>query len=484
MGVTPGTPGMRAAAAAVAALVVALLAPSAVRAVSRPLYGGRVALAAPDGPGALDPAEARDPRAIALASALHGGLFRYGSDDVAGPYLVEETPDPGAGGVLRCRLRRPLPFHDGRAVDAADVRWSLERLGRARGPLSWLPAVLAVRVVDRRSFDLVPAPGLSRDEAVALLSLPQAAILPRGGDGRIGVGPFRVDDATQGEVRLVAWEEAPDGRPFLDGLRFVRVGGGASEAEAFHYGQLDVSFTDAPRLRDRPRLDGPPVETLLAVFSSAWSGAGSEDERRGLAALLAPDRRELKRHFDWPASPATTWQPDGGPPSVPPEGRPDDWSGEPVTVVHRESEPGLDDVAAALRDLLSVHGMAQASAAPDRDLPPLCRGRACLRHDLLVVTLPWPTVRGGAALAWAAAWLGLEKEALPRGPRTGMARSNLAWLRFAGGGWALPLLHFRRAVRHVSGLSGVRFAPWGGLVLEDAWFSGSTARSAPKGERR
>jgi MarR-like DNA-binding transcriptional regulator SgrR of sgrS sRNA len=469
--------------AALLLLLAVLTAPSGVRAVSRPLYGGTLALARPAGALALDPAEARDPWQLALVHALHAGLYRHDVRGVPQPHLVEGPPEVLPDGSLRFRLRRPLTFHDGRPVAAADVRGSLLRRS---GPLAWLSGLVRVHVVDGRTFDVVPR-GLPFDELVALLALPQAAILPRGGDGRVGVGPFRLargalpGAGTDGPLVLVAWDEAPGGRPFLDGLRFVPAAPGPDEAEAFHYGQLDLSLTDAPRLSDRPRLDGPVAETLVATFSATWAAGSAQDERRGLLARLAPGRGELVRHCDLPAAPARRWGPSGGPPAVPAQGRPGDWRGEPMIVAWRADDPALGDLAAALRDLLASEGLAQAVAAPARELPPLCRGRACVRHDLHLTTVPWPGTGGVGALAWAAAWLGLE-DALPT-DRLARAAADpaAAWQQFADGARAIPLLHVRRVLRHAPGLVGLRFAPWGGLVLEDVWQRAAAADAGRRG---
>ena len=139
-----------------------------------------------------------------------------------------------------------------------------------------------------------------------------------------------------------------------------------------------------------------------------------------------------------------------------------------MTLAYRDQDPMLAGVAGALRDLLAAHDIAQAVAVPARDLPPRCSRRCEESFDLHATTILWSPGEGAPALASALAWLG-DGASARAFARAGLADEARAWTRFSSAARVIPLLHSRRAVRHDPALIALRFAPWGGLVVEDAW---------------
>lgn len=461
-------PGLLAAAI----LGLSLGLPGSARTAGRPDYGGVVTVAVPEVARAPDPATARDVRERMVVGLIHAGLLRYDAFGRIRPVLLVSRPERRDGGrVLDCELHRAATFHDGRPVTSRDVQWSIERLAHVRpvSPLAALAAVVKVRIRDRRGFALELVEGVTPDEVEALLAMPQAAIVPRGSRGHVGAGPFRPRAGGGPPTSCEAWLSAVEGRPFLDEVRFVGVAPGQPEAEAFHYGQLDVSFTDERRLSDRPAVDGPVVETLVVDFARRWQGDEHRAERAAMAALV--DGAALSPHFDLPSKPPRRFLPDRGPrpafealAGVPPGGA--------LTLVYRADAPETRDVAAALRDVLTRRGPAQALARSAADVPPSCGRRCPSDYDLLVTSIAWPPAGERLTASWAALWLGDDAGATVAGLPRLLARPGAAERALRAEVRFVPLLHFHRHVRHAVRLEGLRFDATGTLVLADAWWQG------------
>jgi peptide/nickel transport system substrate-binding protein len=189
--------------------------------------GGTVVVAWPDGPNSLDPALGYNPTAWdALTQLLNSPLYQF--DHQTGgpaPLAAAAMPDiTDAGTTLTIKLRPGVKFHNGRAVTAADWKWSWERLLNpklASWAVSYLASIVGasqmaagkakhltgVEVVDAQTLRIhLTQPDFTVLNALSnpyMAAVPQEEIGARGSrfaTTPVGTGPFMVasyDDSQQ-----------------------------------------------------------------------------------------------------------------------------------------------------------------------------------------------------------------------------------------------------------------------------------------------
>lgn len=226
-----------------------------------PVQGGSVTMATYSEAASLDPA-------VSLGAGTAGGteldaifdvLMRYDQEtQTFEPQLAEslETEDDGQTWTLT--LPEGVQFTDGTAFDSAAVVASLERYVDKRGRRASLvqEMVASMDAPDARTvvFSLtkpwVDFPWLLADTPGNIVSPTAAQQL---GDEfarqPVGAGPFVLKRFAPGEeIRLEANEGYWDGRPYLDELRFVTLGGAQANLEGFNVGQVQVAFLRDPEV--------------------------------------------------------------------------------------------------------------------------------------------------------------------------------------------------------------------------------------------
>jgi YVTN family beta-propeller protein len=223
----------------------------AVQASGAAHRGGTLRLVIPKGEiDSLEPAVAYGPSAWQILSVVYDGLVgfkRVGGIDgnTIVPDLASASPAPTDGGkTYTFRLRSGIRFSDGRKLTASAVRYSFERLFRAKPaqPDYYAGIVGAPACIQhpKRPCDL--SQGIVTDDANGIvtirlrapdteflykLALPFASIVPRGTPARgglpvLGTGPYRIAEYTANRhIRLVrnrffhVWSKAaqPAGEP-------------------------------------------------------------------------------------------------------------------------------------------------------------------------------------------------------------------------------------------------------------------------------
>jgi peptide/nickel transport system substrate-binding protein len=148
------------------------------------------------------------------------GLTRFGSDGAVNPGLAESWVISEDGMTYTFKLRSGVMFHDGTAMDAEDVKFSLDRARaedstNAQKPL--FAAILEVTVVDATTVQV----DLSAPTGAFLFNMAwgdAVIVAPESADtlatNPIGTGPFKFAEWVQGDrVELVAnpdyWGRAP-----------------------------------------------------------------------------------------------------------------------------------------------------------------------------------------------------------------------------------------------------------------------------------
>jgi len=216
------------------ALCLALLAPAAAQTL-------RVGTNGQD-PGSLDPHRASATQDKGTAAWMFDGLLRFppGSADPAAiePDLAESFTRSADGLSLNFRLREGLRFHDGSAVTAEAIAWSLRRAADpARSSFAAdYRAMAEITVLDARSLTVrmrEPVPGL-----LGLFANYHGGMIMA--ESGAGTGAFRMENASPGRVRLVANPGYFRGPPALAGIDVRFINSDQTRELAFTAGELDL----------------------------------------------------------------------------------------------------------------------------------------------------------------------------------------------------------------------------------------------------
>jgi peptide/nickel transport system substrate-binding protein len=318
-------------AGALAAGALAACAPRAAPPPGRPLAIGLEAE-----PIGLDPHRRNDFHTSAVLANVYEGLTAFDAQLRVGPALAASWENPNDTTWL-FRLRPGVRFHDGRALTAADVVFSLHRAAGLPGneTAGYLVSVSRVRAVDPRTVEIatqLPA-------ATLLQKLAFVSIVPRGSPAEIrrpvGTGPYRLVSWTPGRViELRAFDGHWRGAPAEKAVRLLPIADDAERVRRLAAGDLDVAAgltpegaaraAAAPGCRevvrdgllvwhlemrvDRPPFADPRVRQAvdLAVDRAALvarlllgrgraSGQMVTQNDVGFAPDLLPPRRDLQR---------------------------------------------------------------------------------------------------------------------------------------------------------------------------------------------
>jgi ABC-type transport system substrate-binding protein len=235
------------------------------------------------------------------------------------PFLAARIDAADQGRRFRFRLREDVRFHDGRPLNARDVRWSFMRMLKNRANENrWLlaPIVGARQLLEDEQGEL---PGLriesdhelsiELEKAVsvfpALLAHPSAAIVPEGADafdgnwssGVVGTGPFRVTHFAPGarlelEANPGYWRS---GLPRSQRLVFSFGWSPTEMAAALRAGELSLvtqlPLAEVEELRRDPRLQAqhheiPTLSTYYLVLNAHQGPLADEALRHELLASL------------------------------------------------------------------------------------------------------------------------------------------------------------------------------------------------------
>ncbi|HEX6996823.1 MAG TPA: ABC transporter substrate-binding protein [Gammaproteobacteria bacterium] len=213
-----------------------------------------------DWPTGLDPAASTTSLAnLSIMNAIFGGLFQLMADDDGGNarlvgVLAESYEVRDDGRTIVIRLRPEARFSDGTPLDAAALRFNVERNLAAPcvcAPTAWPWADEPVTTLDEHTVAL----HFERPYPAAVTTFPTSTInwpvsptaLRRLGEEQfkitpVGAGPFRVV-SNQPSTRLVLernphyWQE---GRPYLARLVFQSIGSEQAAYQALIAGDAHV----------------------------------------------------------------------------------------------------------------------------------------------------------------------------------------------------------------------------------------------------
>ncbi|HTW15036.1 MAG TPA: ABC transporter substrate-binding protein [Nocardioides sp.] len=278
-----------------------------------PVDGGTLTFAAFSEPALLDPAEtivAGSTGGLEMA-AIYDVLLRWDSatNEVV-PQLAESISANADATEWTLTLREGVTFSDGTPLDAAAVKWSLERYVEkgADEAMLWSSNVTGVATPDERtvvftlagpwtSFDymLTTGPGM----IVAQASDAGDAFTP------VGAGAFTLaEQRPQEEIVLAANPDYWDGRPHLDEVRVKFLNDPTASLDSLESDAVDAAFLrDADLVDELVEAKSPGFLNLVslgnvAVINAAEGRPGADPRVRQAMHHAIDPKLVAQRAFD------------------------------------------------------------------------------------------------------------------------------------------------------------------------------------------
>ena len=289
-------------------LIVITLFTSITYAQPKPVYGGSLTIAQSVEPPGLDPTTATS---AAIPRVVYGnvleGLVRIERDGKIVPALAREYNISKDAKEYTFILKKGVKFHDGKPLDAEDVKFTFERL---MDPKTNIPNIKyyrdieSVEVVDSHTVKFK----LKNVNSMFLFNLarPDSIIINKQTVDRlktapVGTGPFKFVEWIRGDrVILAKFEEYHrKGFPYLDKVTFKFIGDPSAQIASLKAGDVDVigydvSPENALLLEKDPKfkvLNG--YTTTEVILSTNQTRKPFDDVRVRRAMAHAIDRSAL-----------------------------------------------------------------------------------------------------------------------------------------------------------------------------------------------
>lgn len=255
-------------------------------------------------------AESLDPispsRFYEVNDLLYSRLIRLDDQGNPAPELATTWTPNAAATEWTLTLQPGVRFHDGSAFDAADVKYSLERINdpALESPVaSVLGFIDRVDVVDPLTARIVlktPHSGLPLllyDYRVRMIADGSGDSIESTGNG---TGPFKLETYDpEGETVLVANKDYWEGAPKLDKITFTAIPDAEARHQAMLAGQLDLNSVTREQ---EAQFTGNPAFVLQHYPAGGWFGIAFltdqpplTDPRVRKALRIAVDRPQMMK---------------------------------------------------------------------------------------------------------------------------------------------------------------------------------------------
>jgi oligopeptide transport system substrate-binding protein len=276
-------------------------------------------------PSSLDPYFAVDVPSASVIMMMYTSLVFFDGTGKLVP-MAAKNWDVSPNGLIYTFHLRPMQFHSGRAVTAADWKWSFDHMSdpALRAPiadfvlssiqgyperLAGAPEIAGIRVLDPMTLQFVVNPArrggfLNRLAHYAAVVLDKD-VVDNGGKGWFtskdaGTGPFMLAEwASNDHVSLVANPRYFLGAPKITRLQMPIVTQATTQFAEYQTGQLDliqVPLADFPRIKADPVLGKqvlmfPRVQVVyLGLNERVYSPFKDARVRRAIAMSIDKDK--------------------------------------------------------------------------------------------------------------------------------------------------------------------------------------------------
>ena len=256
------------------------------------------------GKESLDPISAT--RFYEVNDMVYSRLVRQDDNGEPAPELATAWTSNDTATEWTIALQSGVTFHDGSAFDAADVKYTLERIKdpALESPLaSVLDFIERVDIVDPATAKIVLSkphaglPLLLMDYRVRMIPEGSGASIAKTG---IGTGPFRIESYDpEGQTVLVANEVYWEGSPKLDKVVFTAIPDSEARNQAMMAGQLNFNTLTLDQI---PQFKDNPAFSVQNYPAGGWFGlvfrtdtAPYTDARIRKAMRIPVDRAEMMK---------------------------------------------------------------------------------------------------------------------------------------------------------------------------------------------
>lgn len=235
---------------------------------AEPVRGGTISVATIGEPPTLDPMASTADLVGILTQHIFETLYTFDARWNVTPLLADKLPDVSADGkIYTIALRQGITFHDGSAMDSADVVASLKRwtTTASRGKQA-APLIAGIEAVDANTVRITLSQPYAPLPALLAMNNGAAVILPAEKIATpltqfVGTGPYQLKARVPDQyIQLTRYDGykaragQPDGyggarKQYLDEIRFVPVANANTRVESAVAGQFDY-------------VDSLPVESL------------------------------------------------------------------------------------------------------------------------------------------------------------------------------------------------------------------------------
>ncbi len=266
-----------------------------------PTYGGSVVVGIQQDIDSLDPHKATAAGTKEILFNIFEGLVKPDENGnlikaVASDYKVSDD-----GLVYTFTIRDGIKFHNGNAVTAEDVKYSLDRasgLLDGNALITALKKISAVNIVDDRTVEVT----LASADTEMIYNF-TAAIIPKPADGTqadagkpVGTGPFKFVSYTPQESIILTKNEDywQNGLPYLDEVKFKIVSGTDTALLELKGGSIDMypylTDSQAEELKSTYDIEYAISDVAQALFlNNAEAPFDNEKVRQAVACALNKD---------------------------------------------------------------------------------------------------------------------------------------------------------------------------------------------------
>lgn len=236
---------------------------------------------------------------------LYSRLVRQGIDGQPSPDIATKWSASPDAKTWTFELREGVAFHDGSALNAADVKYTLERIKDPKidSPVAAVLGVIdSIIVIDDHKVEIkLSAP--HADLPLLLMDYRVRMIPENSGDNiaktGIGSGPFKLTELDpEGTTVLTAFDQYWEGKPAADEMEIIGIPDAQARVQALLAGQID--FEDSVLKQQSQLFANNPQFQTQSIATGEWRGlvfrtdtAPFDNAKVRKALRLAVDREDM-----------------------------------------------------------------------------------------------------------------------------------------------------------------------------------------------